>query len=113
MSCNQEQNIDIQGHRGCRGLLPENSMPAFIRAIELGVHTLELDLAISKDKKVVVSHEPFMSRKICLYASGNEILQSMDMKYNLYEMTYDEIKQFDCGLKFHPDYPNQAKISVH
>ena len=69
-------NIDIQGHRGCRGLLPENALPAFKKAIELGVHTLEMDVVISKDNKVIVSHEPFMSRRICLKPSGEEIPES-------------------------------------
>ena len=105
--------IDIQGHRGCRGLLPENALPAFKKAIELGVHTLEMDVVISKDDKVIVSHEPFMSRRICLKPSGSDIPESEDMKHNLYEMTHEEIKQFDCGLKFYPDYPEQKKVNCY
>jgi len=57
-------SFDIQGHRGCRGLLPENSIPAFIRAVELGVTTLEMDVVVSQDKQVIVSHEPFLSSVI-------------------------------------------------
>ena len=113
MSCNSEKTIDIQGHRGCRGLLPENSLAAFEKAIDLGVKTLELDIAITKDKEVVVSHEPFMSRIICYNPEGNEIPEAMDMKYNLYEMTHQEIKQFDCGSKFHPSYPDQQKLRAY
>jgi glycerophosphoryl diester phosphodiesterase len=93
--------------------MPENSLPAFEKAIDLGVHTLELDLAISKDKKVVVSHEPFFSRLYCLDPEGNEISKQDDMAFNLYEMTYDEIKQFDCGTKFHTKYPKQEKLKVY
>ena len=48
------QNFDLQGHRGCRGLMPENTIPAFLKALDLGVTTLELDVVISKDKQVVV-----------------------------------------------------------
>ena len=113
MDCNSEKHIDIQGHRGCRGLMPENTLPAFERAIELGVHTLELDIAITKDNEVVVSHEPFMSRTICFDPEGNAIPEEMDMKYNLYEMTHEEIKQFDCGSKFHETYPNQKKLKTY
>ncbi|OZV69007.1 glycerophosphodiester phosphodiesterase family protein [Winogradskyella aurantia] len=113
MNCISNTTLDIQGHRGCRGLLPENSLPAFETAIDLGVNTLELDIAITKDKKVVVSHEPFMSRTICYDPSGEEIPEEMDMAYNLFEMTYNDIKAFDCGTKFHPDYPNQKKSSVY
>ncbi|WP_299111836.1 glycerophosphodiester phosphodiesterase family protein [uncultured Winogradskyella sp.] len=113
MSCDLEKQIDVQGHRGCRGLLPENSLPAFEKAIDIGVNTLELDIAITKDNEVVVSHEPFMSRTICYNTEGNEIPESMDMKHNLYKMTHHEIKQFDCGSKFHPSYPNQKKLHTY
>ncbi len=113
MSCNIEKQLDIQGHRGCRGLYPENSLPAFDKAIELGVTTLELDIAITKDNEVVVSHEPFMSRTICFNPEGDEIPEDMDMKYNLYEMTHNEIKQFDCGTKLHPTYPDQKKLKTY
>ncbi|WP_303316190.1 glycerophosphodiester phosphodiesterase family protein [Flavivirga abyssicola] len=113
MNCNQPKIIDIQGHRGCRGLMPENTIPAFEKAIALGVHTLELDVAVSKDSVVVVSHEPFMNRVICLDAEGKEIPESDDKKYNLYQMTFDSIKQFDCGTKFHPRFPEQEKLKAY
>ncbi|WP_405576620.1 glycerophosphodiester phosphodiesterase [Winogradskyella sp. Asnod2-B02-A] len=114
MSCNtNSKQIDIQGHRGCRGLLPENSLPAFEKAIELGVHTLELDIVISKDNKVVVSHEPFMNPLICLDINGDVIPDSLETNLNLYQMNYEEIKQFDCGSKLHPIYPNQEKLKTY
>ena len=113
MACNTKNRIDIQGHRGCRGLFPENSLPAFEKAIDLGVNTLELDIGITKDKEVVVSHEPFMSRKICFNPAGNKIPKSMDMEYNLYKMSHDSIAQFDCGSKVHKSYPNQEKLRTY
>ena len=57
----EEIQIDIQGHRGARGLAPENSLEAFVLATNMGVNTLELDLIVSKDSQLVVSHEPFFS----------------------------------------------------
>ena len=113
MNRNPTKTINIQGHRGCRGLLPENTIPAFRKAIELGVHTLEMDVAVSKDNIVVVSHEPFISRTICLDANGNEIPKSYDKKHNLYQMSFDNIKQFDCGTKYHPRYPRQEKVKTY
>ena len=113
MNHNQPRTIDIQGHRGCRGLLPENTLYAFKKAIELGVHTLELDVAVSKDNVVVVSHEPFMSRTICLDPYGNEIPVRDDKNYNLYQMSFNSIKQFDCGSKDHPRYPKQEKVKTY
>jgi len=104
--------MDIQGHRGCRGLMPENSMQAFNKAIELGVTTLEMDVVISKDYQVVVSHEPYMNHEITLKPDGTKILAEFEKDYNLYEMPYDSIKQFDCGSKPHPGFPNQKKIRV-
>ena len=65
--------FDIQGHRGCRGLKPENTLPAFIAALDSGVTTVELDVAITKDKLIVVSHEPWMSAEICLDPAGQPI----------------------------------------
>jgi len=112
-NCNSNNKIDVQGHRGCRGLMPENTLPAFQKAIDLGVNTLEMDLVISKDKKVVVSHDPFMNHDIALDASGSEISKSEETSYNLYSMTYDSIKMYDCGSKEHPRFPNQKKLKVH
>lgn len=113
MSCNQNPQVDIQGHRGCRGLLPENSLLAFEKAIDLGVSTLELDIAITKGNKVIISHEPFISRFTCYNKEGAEIPYAKDMQYNLYQMSYDEIKLFDCGTKFLPDYSDQKKVKTY
>ena len=113
MSCNQNPQVDVQGHRGCRGLFPENSLLAFEKAIDIGVNTLELDIAITKGNEVIVSHEPFISRFTCFNKEGSEIPYAMDMQYNLYQMSYEEIKLFDCGTKFLPDYPDQKKIKTY
>ncbi|MGJ8549872.1 glycerophosphodiester phosphodiesterase [Winogradskyella wichelsiae] len=113
MSCDSKKKMNVQGHRGCRGLMPENSLAAFEKAIDLGVETLELDIVISKDGKVVVSHEPYMNPVICLSSEGTVIPDSSEGAYNLYKMNYDEIKTFDCGTKFHPIYPNQEKFKTY
>ena len=112
-SLNSNAQIDIQGHRGCRGLYPENSIPAFQKALDLGVTTLELDLVISKDKKVVVSHDPFMNHEIALDVLGNAISEANEKSYKLYEMTYDSIMKYDCGSKPNPKFPKQQKMKVH
>ncbi len=113
LSCKTNYHLDIQGHRGCRGLYPENSLPAFSKAIELGVHTLEMDVVISKDHKAVVSHEPYMNHLIALDAFGNSISQEMETSYNLYLMTFDSIQMYDCGTKIHPRFPEQHKLRVY
>lgn len=112
MNCTQQSKIDVQGHRGCRGLMPENTIPAFLKAIDLGVTTLELDVVVTKDNIVLVSHEPFMNPEICLDINGNEIPANGGEAYNIHKMTLDSIKQYDCGIKTHPRFPNQEKIKV-
>ncbi|TAH19393.1 MAG: glycerophosphodiester phosphodiesterase [Cytophagales bacterium] len=102
--------FDIQGHRGCRGLMPENTIPAFLKAIDIGVSTLELDVVVSKDGQLVVSHEPYLSPVICTGTAGENF--DDEKKYNLYQMTYTEISQCDCGGKVHPKYPEQQKMKV-
>lgn len=101
------EGFDLQGHRGARGLAPENTIPAFRRALELGVTTLEMDVVVSTDGTVVVSHEPWMSHEICTKPSGAPVLEEEERQLNLYEMTYSEIEQYDCGSRGHPDFPGQ------
>ncbi|MDG5492635.1 glycerophosphodiester phosphodiesterase family protein [Psychroserpens sp. SPM9] len=113
LSCSSKNELDVQGHRGCRGLHPENSLPAFKKAIDLGVQTLEMDVVISKDHEVVVSHEPFINHTIALDLFGNEITSENEMTFNLYTMPYDSIKLYDCGTKMHPAYPFQKKEKVY
>ena len=109
----QGQSIDIQGHRGARGLMPENTIPAFIKALEVGVTTLELDVVISQDQEVVVSHEPYLSHLICTAPDGNPISENQEQKYNLYQMPYATIRQSDCGSLPHPRFPDQKKMVAH
>ena len=104
--------FDLQGHRGARGVRPENTIPAFLLALDSGVTTIELDLAITKDKQVIVSHEPWMSASICLQPDGSEISVPSEKTFNLYEMDYDKVGQFDCGSKGNEKFPEQLKLKV-
>jgi glycerophosphoryl diester phosphodiesterase len=97
-------NFDWQGHRGCRGLLPENSIEGFIHALSFPIQTLELDVVLTKDNVVLVSHEPWFSDEICDCA-GLE-------NRNLYELTYAEIKKVKCGNKAHPRFPEQQQLAT-
>jgi glycerophosphoryl diester phosphodiesterase len=102
-------NIDIQGHRGCRGLYPENSLIGFMHAMAMGVHTLELDTVISQDHAVVISHEPYLNHEICSFHQQQEITIENEQNFNLYQMCYAEIASIDCGSKPHPRFPLQKK----
>jgi glycerophosphoryl diester phosphodiesterase len=104
--------FDVQGHRGARGLFPENSIPGFLLALDSGVTSIELDVAITKDKKVVVSHEPWVSAAICLDTGGNPIPAKDEKKFNIYRLTYDQVKQFDCGSIGNKNFPQQQKMPI-
>lgn len=107
----QLKPIDLQGHRGCRGLMPENTIPAMLEAIRLGVNTIELDVVVSKDGRVVVSHEPFMNPEISIPPTESKHQFDNDSIFNLYKMTYEEISKWDVGLKKNERFPDQLKIS--
>lgn len=113
--CNLPQmnnNLDIQGHRGCRGLYPENTIEGFKKALDLGVRTLEMDVVISKDNQVVISHEPFFNHEISTSPDGDTIQEIDEKKHNIYQLTYEEIADYDVGLAPHPRFPNQSKIKA-
>lgn len=105
--------FDKQGHRGCRGLFPENSIPGFLKAIDLGVNTLEMDVVISKDNQVLLSHEPFFNHEITTLPNGENVLESNEKELNIYKMPYSEIMKYDVGLKTHPRFPEQQKLKVY
>lgn len=108
----QQGEFDKQGHRGCRGLMPENTVPAMLHALGLGVTTLELDVVITKDKKVILSHEPWFGEEITTKPDGGFMGPREERKYNIYWMTYEETKTFDVGMKPHPRFPQQQKMKV-
>ena len=104
--------FDTQGHRGCRGLMPENTIPAMINALDLGVTTLEMDAVITKDNKVVMSHEPFFNHEITSKPDGSYVTEPEEKSLNIFLMTYDEVKKYDVGIKPHPRFPKQKKMNV-
>jgi len=107
-----QTGFDKQGHRGCRGLMPENTIPAMINALGLGVTTLEMDVVITKDKQVILSHEPFFNHEITTKPGGAFITAKEEKDYNIYKMDYEAVKNFDVGLKPHPRFPQQQKMEA-
>lgn len=105
--------FDTQGHRGARGLVPENTWPSMKRALDLGVTTLEMDVAVTKDRKIVLSHEPWFSHEITTTPEGKHISKAEEMKYNLFRMDYEEIRKYDVGIKPHPRFARQEKIQAY
>lgn len=104
----QEKTVSYFGHRGCRGLYPENTIVGFKKAIALGVDGVEWDVVVNKDKQLVISHDQFFEKEFCLMPDGSEI--SNEKSNNIYQMTQSQIEQFDCGSKVHQRFPEQQKV---
>jgi glycerophosphoryl diester phosphodiesterase len=106
--------FDFEAHRGGRGLMPENTIAAMRNAIKIGeVQTLELDVVISKDGEVVVSHDPYFNQVITTTPDGKFLSAQDAQKTMLYQMDYSEIRKYDVGLKVHPDFPRQQKTAAY
>ncbi len=100
--------FEIQAHRGARSFFPENTLQAFCKAADLGVRVVELDLVVSKDHEIVVSHDPWLSGPHCSDPHGNP-LSPEDRQQYLYDMAYRDIATYDCGLP-HPSFTLQQRI---
>ncbi|NRF38930.1 glycerophosphodiester phosphodiesterase family protein [Pedobacter foliorum] len=107
------QKFDLQGNRGARGIMPENTVRGMLSALDLGVNTLNMNVVISKDKKVVLSQEPYFNFEISTRPDGKPITLKDQKSYNMYKMDYADIKKFDVGSKVHSRFPYQAKISAY
>lgn len=92
--------FDLQGHRGARGLAPENTLPAFARALSLGVDTLELDIGVTKDGVVVIAHDRRLNPDIARGPHGYVTAPAPTLR----SVTLDELRRYDVGA-LRPDSP--------
>lgn len=106
-------SFDKQGHRGCRGLMPENTIPAMLKAIDLGVTTLETDVVITADQQVILSHEPFFSHDITTKPDGSYVTAEEEKKLNIFQMDYATVRKYDVGSKPFSRFPKQQKIATY
>lgn len=109
----QQHPFDLQGHRGGRGLMPENTIPAMRWALDLGVTTLEMDIAISQDKQVLLSHDPFMNSSFVYRPDGQPITKADEKTLKLYSLPYAEIRRYDVGSHGNPKFPHQQKLLTY
>ncbi len=103
-SCSS-QGFDTQGHRGARAYRPENTLPAMQYAIEKGVNTLEMDVSVTKDNVLVLSHNPHLLPEICLNPEG---LPAAEIPIR--SLTLKQLKKFDCGSLQNPRFPKQVTV---
>lgn len=104
--------VDLQGHRGARGLAPENTLPAFAKALSVGVSTLELDTGVTKDGVVVVTHDPSLNPDIVRGPDGKWLEKRGPA---IRELTYDELARYDVGrlkpeTNYAKRYPQQVAV---
>ena len=105
-------DYDLQGHRGARGLLPENTIPSFLKAIDYGVDTIEFDLVVTADNQILISHEPWFDHQISTKPDGEPVTEEEQMAFNIYQITYEETQQFDVGVRGHAGFPEQVPMEV-
>lgn len=106
------QSFDKQAHRGGKSLYPENTIPAMKNALKMDITTLEMDLAITKDKQVILSHDAFLSPELITKPDGTYIPKDSGFYYKIYEMPYAKIQTFDVGMKKLNNYPDQKKMKA-
>jgi len=99
--CEAAPRILVHGHRGARAMRPENTIPAFEYAIDAGVDVLELDMSVTKDNVLVISHDPQMNPKICKGPDGPTVIR---------QMTLAQLREWDCGSLRNPDFPKQQPV---
>ena len=104
--------FDKEGHRGCRGLMPENTIPAMIKAVDIGVTTLEMDAVITKDGQVILSHDPVFNHVIATKPDGEPVETKDEASLIIYNMTYAETQGYDVGRRPHPQFPQQQKLAA-
>jgi glycerophosphoryl diester phosphodiesterase len=85
--------IDVQGHRGARGYRPENTLPSFSRALELGVTTLELDVGVTRDGVVVIHHDRGLNPDLARGPDGQWVSRAVP----IHSLTYAELQRYDVG----------------
>ncbi|MDQ6666468.1 MAG: hypothetical protein M3Z23_18975 [Acidobacteriota bacterium] len=95
------KRVLVHGHRGARAMRPENTIPAFQYAIAAGVDALELDMAVTKDNVLVVSHDPLLNPAIC---------QGPRPGIAIHQVTLAELREYDCGAQTNPNFPKQAPV---
>jgi glycerophosphoryl diester phosphodiesterase len=86
--------VELQGHRGARGLAPENTLPGFERALAIGVDTLELDVGVTRDGVVVIHHDRRLNPDLARGADGKWVAAPAP---TIFSMTYGELQRYDVG----------------
>ena len=101
------------GHRGARGLMPEETIPAMKKGLLEGANTLEFDLYVTKDDKLILHHDPSFNPDFEFLPDGSRIPASARSRYILYKMDYADIRSFVVGGQYYPDFPEQQRMASY
>lgn len=105
--------FDAEAHRGGRGIMPENTIPAMLYSLSLDkITTLEMDVRVTADGKLILSHDDYLNPWMTTKPNGEVLPDEEKSKYAFMQMDYDEIKKFDVGIKPHHLFPEQRKMHV-
>ena len=107
----QKYIVDVQAHRGGMGLLPEESLEAMLHAVDLGVNTLEMDICVTKDKQVILSHDRYFSHRMTTRPDGSPVLEGEPREY-LWHMPYDSVAKYDVGIRRDAEMPEQQPVAT-
>ena len=111
-SCSKSEEpyvVDVQAHRGGMGLYPEESLAAMLNAVDLGVNTLEMDLCITQDREVILSHDTYFHARYATRPDGSPVLPD-DEKVFLFSLSYADIQTWDVGMRANPDWPEKVCV---
>lgn len=106
--------FDAESHRGGRGVMPENTIPAMLYSLSLdGITTLEMDVKVTGDRKLILSHDDYLNPWITTKPNGEILTEEEKKEYVFMQMDYEEIKKIDVGSKAHHLFPKQRKMRTH
>lgn len=108
----QTKKFEVQAHRGGAGLYPENTLIAMLNAAAMGVEVLELDVHITQDGQVVLSHDPYFLPKKALAPGGDFIESGGTMRHLIYNMPYEKVKSYDVGLLPQKQFPTRQNVGA-
>ena len=107
----QKYIVDVQAHRGGMGLFPEESLEAMLHSVDLGVNTLEMDLCVTKDKQVILSHDKYFSHRVTTRPDGTPVLEGQPREY-IWHMPYDSVAKYDVGIRGNAEMPEQQPVAT-
>ena len=103
--------VEVEAHRGGMGLYPEETLPAMLNAVKLNVNTLEMDLCVTQDKKVILSHDRYFHPRYSSHPDGTPV-EAGEPKTYLYQLPYSEVARWDVGNRFNPAWPEKHCLPI-